>query len=605
MPLSLGISSYFHDSAVAIVRNGEILGAVQEERFSRIKGDSSFPTLSIYKLLATTGVTLDEITNVGYYEIPHHKLNRITTTLGENFPKSFWNALKFMRDFRQNSLFPEKDIKKVFNRDIEVLYFPHHMSHAASAYFPSTFSEAAILTVDGVGEWATTGIHLGRENQLTSVKEIHFPDSVGLLYATFTSFCGFKVNSGEYKLMGLAPYGRPKYQKAIEENIVELFEDGSIKLNMKYFGFLDRMKMYNEKKFEELFQGKARVPESDITQRECDIASSIQKVIEKIIVRQARYALEVTGSKNLCMAGGVALNCVANAKILEYIEPSNIFIQPAAGDAGGALGAAFMANLDSRAEKKRISSFGSFLGTEISSSDLNSTIEAFQLEAMEYESEIELSRRVSELLASGEVIGWVKGRMEFGPRALGARSILADARNPQMQKILNLKIKKRESFRPFAPVVLLDKVHDWFEWPKATETPYMLFTAPVKEELRETHFNGTENFHNLNEWISEKRSKIPATTHLDFSARIQTVDVGNPLYELLTEFYALTGCPVLVNTSFNVRNEPIVESAEDAIRCFLTTDMDSLVIGSFLIEKTKQSVKDKDYSYLVYKGVSD
>jgi carbamoyltransferase len=605
MKITLGISAYFHDSAAALIADNQIIGAAQEERFTRRKGDANFPTHAILNLLKSNNLSLDDITNVGYYEIPELKLDRITSTLAANFPGSVPNMFRFLSSFNKDKFFPQSDLRQLLQREVPISFFPHHTSHAASAYFPSPFSEAAVLTMDGVGEWATSTIFSARENRLSQIKEMRYPDSVGLLYAAITSFCGFKVNSGEYKLMGLAPYGKPRYKKVIEEKVVQVFQDGSISLNLDYFGYLKTMKMFNERRCAAIFDGPAREPESEITQRDCDLASSVQSVLEEIVIRQARHALEVTHSKHLCLAGGVALNCVANSRILEFIDVENVFVQPASGDAGGALGAGLLAALSEKEKKTNVRQNGSFLGTSISDPEIIEVINKYRLKSQKFDSMKQLNRIVSQLLTQGQVIGWVQGKMEFGPRALGGRSILADARNPEMQKTLNLRIKKRESFRPFAPVVLAENAHEWFEWPENKTTPFMLFTAPVKRELRKETDSKVRDFSNLTTWISEIRSQISAVTHLDYSARIQTIDSSNPLYGLLQEFKELTACPVLVNTSFNVRNEPIVESAEDAIKCFLSTDMDTLVLGMHVIEKMKQTNLAVDQSELMFRGEND
>lgn len=605
MKITLGISAYFHDSAAALIADNQIIGAAQEERFTRRKGDANFPTHAILNLLKSNNLSLDDITNVGYYEIPELKLDRITSTLAANFPGSVPNMFRFLSSFNKDKFFPQSDLRQLLQREVPISFFPHHTSHAASAYFPSPFSEAAVLTMDGVGEWATSTIFSARENRLSQIKEMRYPDSVGLLYAAITSFCGFKVNSGEYKLMGLAPYGKPRYKKVIEEKVVQVFQDGSISLNLDYFGYLKTMKMFNERRCAAIFDGPAREPESEITQRDCDLASSVQSVLEEIVIRQARHALEVTHSKNLCLAGGVALNCVANSRILDFIDVENVFVQPASGDAGGALGAGLLAALSEKEKKTNVRQNGSFLGTSISDPEIIEVINKYRLKSQKFDSMKQLNRIVSQLLTQGQVIGWVQGKMEFGPRALGGRSILADARNPEMQKTLNLRIKKRESFRPFAPVVLAENAHEWFEWPENKTTPFMLFTAPVKRELRKETDSKVRDFSNLTTWISEIRSQISAVTHLDYSARIQTIDTSNPLYGLLQEFKELTACPVLVNTSFNVRNEPIVESAEDAIKCFLSTDMDTLVLGMYVIEKMKQTNLAVDQSELMFRGEND
>jgi carbamoyltransferase len=473
--------------------------------------------------------------------------------------------------------------------------YSHHQSHAASAFFPSPFSNAAILTIDGVGEWSTSTVGLGEGTDIKIFREMRFPDSIGLLFATFTTYCGFKVNSGEYKLMGLAPYGKPIYKDSILREIVRVFEDGSIKLNIQFFDFTRGTKMYS-KKFEQYFGRIARCPDQPIEEFHCDIASSIQGVLEEIVVLSTKFALKLTGSRNLVLAGGVALNCVANSKILEILPVENIFIQPAAGDAGGALGAALLGYRDvfgNRDEwRQNIAMSHCFLGTSYSNSDIEYELRVNMLTFMSLPDDDDycsLNERTTELLLEGKVVGWFQGKMEFGPRSLGARSIIADARNPEMQKRLNLKIKNRESFRPFAPMVLEEFVHQWFKWPENERAPFMLFTSDVLDQ----HLIESENIFpqngNLSEWVSKVRSLVPAITHVDNSARIQTVDSKNPIHGVLKRFYEITGVPILVNTSFNVRGEPIVESPQDAIDCFLQTDMDVLVIGKYLLLKSDQS----------------
>jgi len=590
--LSLGISCFYHDSAIALADDKEILFAAQEERFSRIKGDSGFPELALKSLLETCNISLDDITHVSYYEDPALKRNRILKTFSSNFPKNLSQIQNFIETYDTDRFFPLNKIESIFSKNVTV--YKHHETHAASTFFPSPFESAAVLVMDGVGEWSTSSIFsASRKSPFLELKEEEkFPDSLGLFYATFTAYAGFKVNSGEYKFMGLAPYGTPKYANILRDHVISYSENGEIKLNMEYFGYTQKLTMWN-KEVESLLGFTPREPESRIRQFDCDLANSTQLVLEEVYIRKARHALKITGEKNLCLAGGVALNCVANGKLKEVLPIDNIFVQPASGDAGGALGAALLRVSQEQTNGKApyFDMKNSFLGNEYSDEEIEEVLLENELIYEKLDS-IELSKKCAGLLASDKSLGWFSGRMEFGPRALGARSIIASATSPTMQSRLNLQIKKRESFRPFAPLVLLDEVHEWFDWPKGSESKYMLFTAKVKDSLRPdtTHERNLETKElDLIELVNEVRSKIPAVTHVDFSARLQTVSEQSPIYGVLSEFHRMTSVPVLVNTSFNVRNEPIVESPWDAIRCFLTTDLDFLVLGPFFLEKTNQT----------------
>jgi carbamoyltransferase len=590
--LSLGISCFYHDSAIALADDKEILFAAQEERFSRIKGDSGFPELALKSLLETCNISLDDITHVSYYEDPALKRNRILKIFSSNFPKNLSQIQNFIETYDTDRFFPLNKIESIFSKNVTV--YKHHETHAASTFFPSPFESAAVLVMDGVGEWSTSSIFSASRNSpfLELKDEEKFPDSLGLFYATFTAYAGFKVNSGEYKFMGLAPYGTPKYANILRDSVISYNENGKIKLNMKYFGHTQKLTMWN-KKMESLLGFSPREAESRIRQFDCDLASSTQLVLEEVYIRKARHALKITGEKNLCLAGGVALNCVANGKLREVLPIENIFVQPASGDAGGALGAALLrvAKEQANGQAPYFDMKNSFLGNKYSDEAIEKVLKENELVYEKLDS-ADLSRKCAQLLASGNSLGWFSGRMEFGPRALGARSIIASATSPDMQSRLNLQIKKRESFRPFAPLVLLDQVHEWFDWPKGSESKYMLFTAKVKETLN-SHTESIEKTDttelDLIELVNKVRSKIPAVTHVDMSARLQTVSDKNPFHSVLSDYYDLTSTPVLVNTSFNVRNEPIVESPWDAIRCFMTTDLDTLVLSKFLVEKNLQN----------------
>ncbi len=583
----LGLSAYYHDSAAALIEDGRIVAAAQEERFTRKKHDASFPLNAVRYCLSMGGGSPDAVV---FYEKPLLKFERILSTAFAVAPTGFRAFAAAMPSWLRSKLWIPLQIEEALRRlghDVtgKIHFSTHHQAHAASAFFPSPFERAAFLTLDGVGEWTSTAFGVGVDNELRFLKELQFPDSLGLLYSAFTYFCGFRVNSGEYKLMGLAPYGEPKYVNLILRELIDVRPDGSFNLDQKYFGYLRGDRMINSR-FATLFGGPARRPEEPVTQRECDLARSIQEVTEQIVLRIAGTIHSVTGEKQLCLAGGVALNCVANGRLLREGPFDKIWIQPAAGDAGGALGAALAYYyIDRQAPRVvhagRDEMEGSFLGPSFEDAEIKKTLDEKDLPA-EFLSNQEMNSRVAALLSTGAVVGFFQERAEFGPRALGARSILGDARSPEMQRVLNLKIKFRESFRPFAPIVLAEKVNEYFEF--EGESPYMLITAPVRSERRLARVaEATDLLGHLN----EIRSDIPAVTHVDYSARIQTVDRSiNPrLHAVLSEFDRLTGCPVLINTSFNVRGEPPVCHPREAMEGFLETGMDALAIGSYLIEK--------------------
>jgi carbamoyltransferase len=585
----LGVSAYYHDAAAALVIDGKIISAAQEERFTRKKNDSDFPRHAARFCVEHAKLNFSQLDAVVFYDKPILKFARLLETYlavapggWRTFPTVLSNWLGEKLDLRKAIRAELPDLR----RDCEILFTEHHQSHAASAFYPSPFDEAAILTIDGVGEWATTTIGHGRGREIKILKELRFPHSLGLVYSAFTDYCGFRINSGEYKLMGLAPYGEPKFADAIRRELLDLKPDGSFWLNLDYFNFLRGTTMTNEK-FHKLFGGPPRGPEEKIAQRHMDVARSIQLVTEEIMLLLARHAREVTGQKNLCMAGGVALNCVANGIILREKIFEKIWIQPAAGDAGGALGAALAAwfadEKNVRVALPQDSMQAALLGPEFSDDEIESLLRSQNAVFQKLEKAALLDFTV-DLLKAEKVVGWFQGRMEFGPRALGNRSILGDARSAKMQSVMNLKVKFRESFRPFAPIVRRERVADYFELD--VESPYMLLVAPVKKELcREVspEIKGLER-------LKEIRSTLPAITHVDYSARIQTVArEGNPvLYDLLLRFERATGCGVLVNTSFNVRGEPIVCTPDDAYRCFMNTEMDFLIMGSFVIERIAQ-----------------
>jgi len=586
----LGISAFYHDSAACLLREGEIVAAAQEERFTRKKGDAAFPLQAARYCLAAGGITPSDLAYVGFYDKPLTKFERILETYLGVAPRGFGQFRMAGPLWMKEKLFLDREIRRALAYDGEILYAEHHESHASSAFFPSPFEEAAILTIDGVGEWATAAVGVGRGNDLELLQELQWPDSVGLLYSAFTYFTGFKVNSGEYKVMGLAPYGQPKYVDRIYRELLDLRDDGSFTLNQKYFQYLTGLTMTNGA-FSQLFGGPPRVPESKLTQREMDLAKSVQVVCEEIMLRMARTAHRATGLENLCLAGGVALNCVANGRILREGPFKRLWIQPAAGDAGGALGVAQLiwhryCNQPRSVRPGADGMRGAYLGPSFTPDEIAAYLQSVGAPAERLERDV-LLRRVAELLAGEKVIGWFDGRMEFGPRALGARSILGDPRSPRMQAQMNLKIKFREGFRPFAPSVLRERVSDYFELD--ADSPYMLLVAPIKATRQIPMTTEQQQLWGIDQ-LNVERSDIPAVTHIDYSARVQTVsrDTNPNYYDLITEFDRLTGCAVLVNTSFNVRGEPIVCTPADAYRCFMRTHIDHLVLGPFLLDKTRQ-----------------
>lgn len=573
------------------MKDGKIVAAGSEERFTRKKGDSDFPTKAMEFCLRQGGITLDDISYVGFYDKPLLKFERILETYVGIAPKGFGSFLKAGPLWIKEKIYQDKMLRQsLSDYEGELLYAEHHESHAASAFFPSPFEEAAVLTMDGVGEWATTSLGVGKGNDLQIMKELHWPDSLGLLYSAFTYYTGFKVNSGEYKVMGLAPYGEPKYVDLIYKYLMDLKEDGSFTLNQKYFNYLGGLTMTSPA-FDEVFGGPPRVPEGKLTQREMDLARSVQDVCEEIMMRMARTAHRETGLDNLCLAGGVALNCVGNGKILAKGPFKNIWIQPASGDAGGALGVAQLIWHRHCGKPRTVVAGkdqmnGSYLGPEYSDAEIETAVNAVGAKFEKLPRE-ELTKRVAGHLADGKIIGWMNGRMEFGPRSLGCRSILGDPRSPKMQADMNIKIKFREGFRPFAPSVLRERVSDYFEL--NTDSPYMLLVAPVKKEKQIPMTAEQKKLWGL-DLLNIPKSDIPAVTHIDYSARVQTVtkEVNPDYHALLSEFDRLTGCPVLVNTSFNVRGEPIVMTPLDAYRCFMRTHIDYLVVGQYLFAKGNQ-----------------
>jgi carbamoyltransferase len=596
----LGISAFYHDSAAALVADGEIVAAAQEERFTRKKHDARFPRHALAYCLEEAGIGLGDIDFVAFYDKPFLKFERLLETYVALAPRGFrsfrmaiplWLREKlFQKDLLKGEL---KRIAPDFDWDNRLLFAEHHQSHAASAFFPSPFEEAAILTMDGVGEWATTSVGHGKGNRIEMRKEIHFPHSIGLLYSAFTTYTGFKVNSGEYKVMGLAPYGEPKFAPLILENLIDLKDDGSFRLNLDYFDYCTGLRMTNDK-FHALFGGPPRKAEDRLTQREMDLAASIQAVTEEIVLRLTRALAAESGAPNLCLAGGVALNCVANGKVLRDGKFQEIWIQPAAGDAGGALGAALNAyhqfqDLPRRATGQpagRDAMKGSYLGPSFDQADIEARLAAAGAR-FRVLSDADTIEETAKAIAGGLAVGWFQGRMEYGPRALGGRSILGDARSPAMQSVLNLKVKYRESFRPFAPAVLREHVSDWFELDR--DSPYMLLVADVVKSRRRAMTAAETTLFGI-EKLNVPRSEIPAVTHVDYSARVQTVhaDTNPRFHALLSAFHGLTGCPVIVNTSFNVRGEPIVGTPEDAFRCFMGTEIERLVVGNCMLRKEDQ-----------------
>jgi carbamoyltransferase len=591
VPTILGLSAYYHDSAACLVRDGEIVAAAQEERFTRKKHDAAFPARAVEYCLAEAGLRADQLDAVGFYDKPMLKFERLLENYCGVAPRGVRSFLTAMPVWLKEKLFTRDQIRKALG-DYEgpIFFAEHHESHAASAFYPSPFAEAAVLTMDGVGEWATSSYGVGRGKDLELLAELHYPHSLGMLYSAFTYYTGFKVNSGEYKVMGLAPYGAPRFVDMIFDKVVQLKDDGSFKMNMAYFNYLHGLTMTNGA-FDKLFGGAPRRPESPVTQREMDIAASVQVVTEEIMLRMARHVQRETGMADLCLAGGVALNCVGNGRLLREGPFRRLWIQPAAGDAGGAVGVALTIHHKVLGHERRHRSegdgmHGSYLGPAYSDDEIETFLRSTGAVAERLSREA-LVERTARILADEKVVGWLQGRMEFGPRSLGNRSILGDPRSPKMQSVMNLKIKYRESFRPFAPSVLRERVDEWFELD--VDSPYMLLVAPVREAHRIRMTEEQQRLFGI-EKLNVPRSTIPAVTHVDYSARIQTVHAEtNPLYHaLLSRFHAITGCPVLVNTSFNVRGEPIVCTPKDAYRCFMRTEMDNLVLGSFLLEKSKQ-----------------
>lgn len=589
MQVIIGISSYYHDSAAALMIDGELVGAIQNERITRIKGDSSFPTHAIRALLEIGNLKPSDVTAYAYYERPSLKLRRIIKTMLTQFPYNIGQAanISFNHEVAQYRL--RKVLKEnSLDHTKPLYYYEHHKSHAAAAFFGSGFADSAVLTIDGVGEMDCTSIWRGSGIDIYKLKHQVFPHSLGLLYATFTAFCGFKINSGEYKLMGLAPYGKPVYYDKIVNELVCIADNGSILLNLKYFNFARGGSMYS-KHFGNLFGLLPRDPEREITPSYCDLAASIQKATVLIVKRMVDHALEITGLDKICLSGGVALNCVSNGHLARLIDPRNIFVYPASGDSGSAVGAAYLASLElSNKQIKPKALSGVYLGKAYAHEECKDALDKYGLRYVLIANKLDYAKHIANMLTNGEIVGLFQGRMEFGPRALGNRSILADARSAEMQLHLNLKTKNRESFRPFAPVILEEHVSEWLDWPHETPSEYMLFTSTLLPYLRQGKESICKN-NNIYEFIKEARSPVPAVTHVDYSARFQSVGVHSPLRHILESFYEETGCPVLVNTSFNVRGEPIVESPEDAIKCFLTTGIDVLAINSFIVEKKDQS----------------
>jgi carbamoyltransferase len=598
----LGISAFYHDSAAAILVDGKIVAAAQEERFTRIKHDKNFPINAIKFVLKFANVNLSGVDNIVFYEKPFLKFERLLETYIAFAPKGFLQFSKSIPKWLKENLFQKnelinslQEIENLDNFESKLLFSEHHQSHAASAYYPSPFDEAIILTADGVGEWATTTVAIAKKNKIKIISEIHFPHSLGLLYSAFTFYCGFKVNSGEYKLMGLAPYGNPIYKKVIYDNLIDIKEDGSFRLNQNYFEYTTGFKMINSR-FENLFGKKARDSNlASIEQFHMDIASSIQEVTEEIVLKICKYLKKKYNINNLCLAGGVALNCVANGKILENKIFDNLWVQPAAGDAGGSLGAALFFWYNELESKRIVSNIkldkmeGSYLGPEYSDDEIEKELIHCEAQYEKVEEE-DLINKVATSLSNGEIIGWFQGRMEFGPRALGSRSILADPRAKDMQKKLNLKIKFRESFRPFAPSILSEFKNEWFNL--NTDSPYMQIVSKINDKHKIKMSEKDISLFGIDK-LNLERSTIPSVIHVDYSARIQTVhkETNKKYYNLINKFNELTKCPILVNTSFNVRGEPIVNTPTDAFRCFMGTGLDQLIIGNFILKKYKQTIK--------------
>ena len=595
----LGISAFYHDSAACLVKDGEIVSAAQEERFTRKKHDHNFPSGAINFCLNYSKISVEELDLVAFYDKPFLKFERLLESYLSYAPKGIKSFIKAMPLWIKEKLWMKELIKKELDYEGNIIFPEHHESHAASAFFPSPFNEAAILTMDGVGEWTTTSYGVGKDNKIELIADIKFPHSLGLLYSAFTYYTGFKVNSGEYKVMGLAPYGEPKYKDLILKELIDVKEDGSFRMNMEYFNYPAGLRMTN-KRFNELFGGLPREPETKLTQKEMDIARSIQDITEEIVLKLGRHVYKETGLKNLSLAGGVALNCVANGRLLREGPFENIWIQPASGDAGGALGSALIGwynyfKKERKADPKSDSQKGSYLGPEFTNNDILEFLNQKEINFRKLENE-EIPKAISGLIAQEKVIGWFQGRMEFGPRALGARSIIGDARSPKMQAQMNLKIKFREGFRPFAPSVLADKINEYFDM--NVSSPYMLLVANVKKEHQKRMSSEEQKLFGIDK-LNVIRSDIPAVTHVDYSARIQTVhrETNKLYYELIKKFDENYNCPAIINTSFNVRGEPIVCTPEDAYKCFMRTDIDFLIMGNYLLDKTEQKSfhEDKDW----------
>ena len=606
----LGISAFYHDSAACLIKDGEIIAAAQEERFSRKKHDSSFPFFAIQYCLKESEIDAEKIDNVVFYEKPFMKFERLLETYLAFAPRGFKSFSKAMPIWIKDKLFQKsalvKDLEKILGKNVNwrerLIFSEHHLSHAASAFYPSPFKSAAVLTLDGVGEWTTTSVAIGKGRDLKVIKEIHFPHSLGLLYSAFTFYTGFKVNSGEYKVMGLAPYGEPRYTNLIKEHLISISEDGSFTLDMSFFDYATGLTMTN-KKFDDLFGGPPRTSETNITQREMDLAASVQKVTEEVVTKIAKNLAIETGERNLCLAGGVALNCVANGIIHREKIFDNIWVQPAAGDAGGALGAALSAwylhhRKDRKVSIKRDGMQGAYLGPEFSDIEIEKELKLCGA-IFKKCTKLELIEDVATALTEEKAIGWMQGRMEFGPRALGGRSIIADPRSPKMQKQLNLKVKYRESFRPFAPSILREDVADWFELD--IDSSYMLLVANVNKDKRKEMTESEVALFGI-EKLNVPRSVVPAITHVDYSARIQTVHSDtNPLYyAVISKFKEKTNCPLIVNTSFNVRGEPIICTPKDAFKCFMGTELDILAIGNYLLIKDEQDNSLKENYKEIY-----
>ncbi len=592
----LGISAFYHDSAACLVQDGIITAAAQEERFTRKKHDSDFPSLAIEYCLKEAGISINQVDIVSFYDKPFLKFERILETYLAFAPRGFSSFIRAVPLWIKDKLWMKELIRRQLGYSGKMAFTEHHESHAASAFFPSPFQEAAFLTIDGVGEWATTSFGTGIGHNIQMYSELNFPHSLGLLYSAFTYYTGFKVNSGEYKVMGLAPYGRPKYKDLIYQHLIDVKEDGSYSLNQKYFDYCTGLRMTNSR-FHKLFGGPPRKPESEVTQKEMDLARSIQEVTEEVVIKIANHVHQKTGMKKLCMAGGVALNCVANGKLLREGPFENIWIQPAAGDAGGALGAALFSWYQYLGNPRQVPGSGdmqsgSYLGPAYGSGEITRYLQENKIPYQLLEDKV-IPQKIAGLIDEQNVIGWMHGRMEFGPRALGGRSIIGDARSSKMQEIMNLKIKFRESFRPFAPSVLGDKVSEYFEM--ECESPYMLLVAPVKESIRKEMTEEESRLFGI-EKLNIARSSIPAITHVDYSARVQTVHrQTNPMYyDMIKALDQKTGCAVVINTSFNVRGEPIVCTPQDAFRCFMRTNMDYLLLGNCLLDKKEQKPLEDD-----------